>query len=832
LNERGNRKGIGFEFLERFEDAAPWKRGAIVLLVLAVLLCLVLPELVFQNKIFLAPDTKAPLSFASVGREALEAGTYPLWNPYLFCGMPSFGSLAYAPYVYPPSFVTHVLYAYLHFPEMFWLLAHYLLAGVGMYLLLRSLDVRGIVALFGGSLFMLLPNYMAIGANGHGSQAIAVSYMPLALLFARNILTGGRRPTMAAYLAIILGFQMLRGHVQISYYTYLLIGILYLFELVLGIRAGRWRRALTAGLYIAGACIAAVGIAAVLILPVREYAAMSIRGGGEAGGLDYGYATGWSLHPKEMLTFVLPWAYGFGKISYWGEMPFTDYPNYLGIVTVVFSIVALFLVENRWKWFFLIVAVFTTFVSFGKFLPMLYEPMFKYVPYFNKFRVPVMILIVQQLALVCLMGMGLEEYLRRYERGTLPDALGAKGMKWALIAGVLALVVTLAAGGAIRGALVRDIIAAQKMQRGWAEFAADTAASDLSVRVLFFVATMFVLVLASSKRVLAASIVLLVGLIGLVDVWTVDGPVVHPERTWKADEYRIIRGTGEREEFMQPDAEIAFLQSDRSYFRIFPAPAAPLGNWSYSTQPFSENKFMISRMFSLGGYHAAKLKSYQDIINLMFASFNVGIVPINILDMLNAKYLLSYFPLFDENSGFPLVWNSEGVLIYENPEVLPRVTLHDSYRVLPREEILETLLAPEFNPAEEVLLEREPGMVPESVEGSSVEIVDYELNRITLRAHVERPCILLLSEIEYPAWKASVDGEEVEILTADYCLRAISLYPGVHEIIFRFSSKMLNISLILSIAAFIITVTVPVVQWLFIGKRGYRIGSAHNNPDV
>jgi len=805
--------------MERLEEAAPWKRGVVVLLFLLLLICLLLPELVFQNKIFLVPDTRAPISFASVGREALENGTYPLWNPYLFCGMPSFHSLAYAPYVYPISFITHILYEYLHFPEMTWLLVHYLLAGAAMYLLLRSLGGRAVVSLLGGALFMLLPNYVAMGANGHGSQACAVAYMPLALLFARNLQLGLRRPAMAALLAMTLGLQMLRGHVQISYYTFLLVGLLFLFESVNLLRAGERGVLLRNAVFTAGAVAAALGIAAVLILPVREYAAYSIRGGG-GGGLDYGYATGWSLHPKEMLTFLFPWSYGFGKASYWGEMPFTDYPNYIGFATALFSIAALYLVKRRVKWFFIGTALIATLLSFGRFWPVLYDPMFRYFPFFDKFRVPVMILIVQQLALVSLMGMGLEAFLECYERGALPKALDSKSLRWMLVACAVPLVITLVAGGAIEGGVLRSALSTQRVQQEWAAFGARMAASDLPVRFLLLFLAVLVLFVGVSRRVAAGALAAAIGVLALIEIWTVDLPVVHPERTWRVEDYRIIQGSDRREEYMRSDAAIEFLKRDGSFFRIFPAPAAPPGRWNYSTPLFSENRYMISRVFSLGGYHAAKLKSYQEIIDLMFSSFNRGVVPVNILDMLNAKYMVSRFRLFGEDSSFPLVFEGGGFFIYRNPGALPRATLFEQYRVVERGRIPDLLLSRDFDPRREILLERDPGIAPGSTEGSSVEITGYRLNSIELEARIEEPCLLLLSEIDYPSWQAKVDGEPVEILRADYCLRAIPLHPGAKRIEFRFSSGILKMALVISIVTFVIVLAVPFVSGRAAGEKG------------
>lgn len=821
MNKKGSPQAAGIGSLERIDGAEAWKRGVMIVLVLVALISILLPELVFQNRIFLVPDTKAPLSFAAVGREALDKGTYPLWNPYLFCGMPSFGSLAYAPFVYPPSFVTHLLHKYFHTPEMTWLLVHYLFAAIGMYLLLRSFGVRALVSLLGGAVFMLLPNYIAIGANGHGSQACAIAYMPAALLLARNIMIGKRSFEMAAYLAIVLGFQMLRGHVQISYYTYLMIGLLFLYEVVHMLRSGERRSALLSTLYMAGSFAAAIGIAAVLIFPVREYAALSIRGGGESG-LDYGYATGWSLHPKEMLTFLFPWSYGYGKATYWGMMPFTDYPNYLGVLTIFFAGLSFFLVKNRWKWFFLATALLSTLLSFGRFFPLLYNPMFRFFPYFDKFRVPVMVLIVQQLALVVMMGLGLEEYLRRYSSGDLPAFLEAKRLKWVLILGAAVVIVTLVAGGAIRDGIVRGITSNGKLQGEAARLGAHEASGDLPLRILLYLAVPFVLLLASSRKMLTNTVVFLLAIVALIDLVLVDQPIIHPERTWARsdDAYRIIRGADARDDFMKPDPLIDYLKGDGSYFRIFPAPAARPGQWTYSTPPFSENRFMIHRIFSLGGYHAAKMKSYQQVIDVMISSFNRGVVPLNILNMLNAKYMLSYFPLFDESSSFPLVWNEGNAYIYQNPYVLDRVTLLDEFRVVPRGQMLQEILSRDFEPGRQLLLDEDPSFDPVSAEGSTAEIVEYGLNRIVIDASIEEPCFLLLSEIASPSWRAYVDGVEVDVLSADFCLRALPLQPGDHKVLFNYCSRVLNISLIISIAMFGAVVLAPVASRIILSKKG------------
>ncbi|MBD3180540.1 MAG: hypothetical protein GF417_13735, partial [Candidatus Latescibacteria bacterium] len=438
-----------FDLVSSFNSFSAWKKAVTVAAVLILIIIAIMPEITLQDRVFLTPDSKAPISFTEVGKKAMrEEGIYPLWNPYIFSGMPSYSSMMFTPMVYPPSWVIGVLHDYLFMPEMGWLLIHYLIAGLGVYFLSRSLKLSPAVSLLCGFLFVMLPNYLAMGANGHGSQACAVAFIPFGLLFSRELLRGKRVVMMSGLLALTLGIQMLRGHVQISYYTYMLIGLLFIFEGIWMLKRGERRELLARTSLLVAAFLLAVGIAMVLIGPLRNYARYSIRGGSSGGGLDYGYATGWSLHPKEVLTFMFPWAFGFGKVTYWGSMPFTDYPNYLGVVTVIFAVIAIFRVRSRTKWFLLTAALLSTLLSFGKHFPF-YDLMFNYFPYFNKFRVPVMVLIIQQLAVVLLMGVGVQRVLEARSGGQLTHPAAVKAIKIGVICCAALLIISLAGSGVI-----------------------------------------------------------------------------------------------------------------------------------------------------------------------------------------------------------------------------------------------------------------------------------------------------------------------------------------------------------------------------------------------
>ncbi len=803
-------EGQPADYISGLDNRAGWIRFLVAAVIILAALCAVMPQICFQDRIFLVPDSKAPISFAEVGKEALEKGTYPLWNPYIFSGMPSYSSMMYNPYVYPVSWITHLLHRYLFFPQMTWLLIHYFMAGIGMYLLMKSFKLSFMISIIGGVLFITLPNYLAMGANGHGSQACAVAYMPFALLLARKMFMGTNRLAMGGLLSVVLGIQMLRGHVQISYYTFLVIGLIYLFEAAGRIRAGEWKKLGLDSLFLALVLFFAVSIASILIFPLRHYAQYSIRGGGAGGGLDFGYATGWSLHPKETLTFILPWASGYGKATYWGSMPFTDYPNYLGVVTVVFATAAMFMVRKKVKWLLFSLVFLATLLAYGRHFP-LYGLLFRYFPYFNKFRVPVMVLIVQQIAAIPLMGMGIERVVSAYHDGSLPREKLGRILKWSLGGCALLTVLFLLSSGGIRsGVLNSSFIQKARL----ADLAAERFSRDLIRTAVLLTALAAVLFAGFLKNIRKGYIVLALGVVMFIDMYSVSQPVIHPEDTWNHEGYKIIQPSREKEEYGKPDESTRFLMNDDSVFRIFPAPAAKLGNWSHNVPPFSENKYMIAGVFSTGGYHAAKLQIYQELMDSMFAAFNVGKVPAGILNMLNVKYILSKAPLFRESEIFPLVWHRGSEWIYENTASLPRIFLVDKTRVMSEDDMLSYMRTSAFDPAGEVLVSAPLDIRDPSTEGASARIEEYGLNRLEISAQADHPCVLVISEIYYPDWKAEINGERREIIRADYCLRALKLEKGDHKITLEYDSSVIRSSLILSVSALVLSLLMGTAGWI------------------
>jgi len=816
-------------------------------------------ELIFDAKVFFAPDSMSAGSLVTAGRHLMSREGYPFWNPYLFAGMPSFGSLVFIPYVYPVNFVLGIFVRYLFFPEYSWLLFHTLLTGVGTYLLLRHHGVRAVAALAAGVLMMWMPNLVAIGANGHGSQACAVAYLPLALFFWDRLWRGQGLVSNAAALTMMLGLSMLRGHLQVSYYTYGLVGLHAFYFGILRVADGvrgrvpdssplpaRWRAragasalklAVTdvAGAWVVLAMVVGLSVlmSAVLFLPASDYARHSIRGASIAGGLDYSYATMWSLHPSEMITFLVPHAFGFGKELYLGHMPFTDYPNYLGVIVFAFALVAVVVVRGRWVRFLAVVWVISTLVSFGNFFPVLYGPLFKLLPYFNKFRVPVMILIVQQLATIVLFGIGLDAVL-----GSAREHL-RKGSTRVLIAATVVFAAAVLSHGYWTGsgfalAAARHVRVTQdpEQQRMVAQLAGDFLARDLVQLTLIGVLGALAVFAFARRKIAAWLLASIVLVLGAVDYYRVDRFILHPEKFLHHDGYRILHDRAETERFKMSDGMIEFLEKQPQPFRVLPVDGAQPESGAGAASPaisfdlqglFATNRFMVFDIGSVGGYHPAKLQRYEEFIRALKFSMESG--RLDLADMMNARYIVAGARLAERPDLAP-VWvgrdyNGDPRAIYENKGAFPRAWIAGAYRVEKPDEEVAVMADGEVDLRHTVLLEKKPSIEPVPGDSAAVSVVHLGGKASTFAVTLDRPGILVVSEVYYKDWKASVDGQPAEILRANHVLRAIALSAGKHTVDFRYDAALVREGATVSIAAFALTL----LAWVgasVLRRKGWR----------
>ena len=770
--------------------------------VFGLLIVLFFHDLVVGGKTFVSPDALAPAGFVRIGEQTLfHEHTYPLWNPFVFLGMPSFASGAYNPYLYPPDWPLGLLQKVIPvLPDMTWMLLYYFLAGLFTFLLAREWNASPEGALLAAVAFVFAPNLVAVGSHGHGSQLVDSAYLPLMLWLTARWLRAGNLADLG-WLALAGGFQMLRGHAQICFYTWLAIGLYLLVDLGAAVLRPRSSAAplparLVRVLAVGAAMGLAFGIAGVYNLPLRDYARWSIRGGGEGGGVGMDYATAWSMGPWELPTVVIPWAVGFGDQTYWGAMPFTNYPNaFMGVIATLLALVAV-LEGGRQRLYAALLALVAIVISFGSHSPV-YGFLYRHLPLFNKFRVPVMIILLFQLALALGAAWGWTRLLR--ERGGARHPLTTRALIGVAVALGVMLVAGVAGQEAWREGYVRSALAHREgFTREAALYAYPRYVGDLGRAALLGLAAVAIgwLTRAGRMAVAAGSIGMLV--LMLIELWPVSAALMQPV-IGERQTVSMETGRDDVVEFLEHVAPVGT-------FRIFPL------------DDMDSNRYAGFAIASIGGAHSAKTRLIQD-----YREHFPRPEP-NWLALLNVRYAVTRQPV-DSIPGLTRVYLGSGA-VFELPHWLPRATVVGAYRVVaPARAILDSVARPDHDPATVTLLEKDPGLALGSVAGAKATITRYGLNDVALDVETPGAGLLRLADLWYPDWKASVDGRPAEILKADYLLRAVAVPAGRHRVEFRFASPAMRRGVLVSILSLLATLALLAVG-LMRGRRAAGAGGA------
>ncbi|MBN1542351.1 YfhO family protein [candidate division KSB1 bacterium] len=784
-----------------------------------ILLLIFFYPVIWGGKTFTSPDQMTANASIPFAEDALERGIYPQWTPYIFSGMPSYASLLRKPRInLIDSSIQWVLQQFdLIFPNphFMFLFLNYLLLALAMYALLRNYKLGPPAAIFAGLTVIFLPQFIAFTAYGHNSKFISVALIPLILLFAHNLINK-RNALYFALTTLTIALQLMRSHVQVIYYTFLLLGIFWLFELIASRKdSGEIRAVIGGGALVAAAVGISFLLTAVLYLPVLEYQHYSIRGG-EGRGLSFDYASSWSFHPLEIVTFLFPSFMGFGGETYWGKMPFTDYPLYFGVVVLLLAGMAFVLRRNRTTWFFGVMALFSLVVSFGKHAPLLYTPMFKFFPFFNKFRVPSMIHILLDIAMIALAAIGLQALIDHVEKIRPQRKIDPTKKKLATYFGIFLGFVGLMALFLLFGkSSYLSLVTSSRANLTVAHrLSAYEAALGDAFKALLLVSAAVALLLAFlrsrlNKWVLTLALTALV----LIDFFPIDLKISRRQ------------ASRENETYFAPTPAVELIKQDPEIFRVFPVLDRENSNW-----------YMYHFIQSTGGYSAAKVRIYQDFLEEtgFSAQFNAFLakywryglrdnkpqwtpLPLEqipqqrlkfdyaMLDMLNVKYLIvNHLPLND--GRYRQVAEFGNQRVYENTSRLPRVFFVDRIEQLQgQQQIFQRMKRGDFNPHTTAILEKQPPFSISTADSNRATITHYDIQQIRIQASVKAPTLMVLSEIYYPAgWHAMVNGQSAEIYKTNYLLRSLFLQPGEHEIVFYYRSAAFALGKWISIVTLVL----------------------------
>jgi len=819
---------------ERFQHLA-------ALAILFLSLVVFFSPLIFGGKTYFDVDTEASRAFETFLADAQKEGIFPLWNPYIFCGMPSYGSLTIggdrlfditAQILTKTS--TVFSYIILNPPEG-WVLFFYFVFAAGLYLITYHKVQRkfpAFIAAFAGTYSMYIIIWVM---SGHNTKIAVMAFFPFIFYVIERLRERFSWPLTLA-LVLLLHFSYMPSHVQMIFYIYLAVGVYLLFFLIKGLLQKKseaapaggstlWKGALRAGVILALASALAFAMDADKYLSVLEYSSYSTRGSNPIvstnkgtdsktvqGGLDYDYATSWSFAPGEMMTWIVPSWYGFGQMKYkgfftrnqeetvdfyWGPQPFTHAPQYMGVVILLLALFGF--ARNRkdpFVQYLGIMFIFSMLIAFGRELPIVYDLMYRYFPMFNKFRVPSMILVLVQIFVPILAAYGIASFLR--DREELQGAELQKRKKSLLVyvgASVGALILlaltfeSLLPRQAIqnmfsyltRYGLPRDRIIEQVYRQIPPQAAKEITSllTTMATNDILFAAVFLVLAFGAVYYFLQRKIALtaFVGVLTLViatDLWRVAMKPMEPKD----------RSVNEQA-FATPDY-VKYLQRDSTRYRVLEF---------INGQPPYNNTLAYWRVQSAYGYQGAKMRWYQDMIDV------VDLRNPLLWGLMNVKYIISN--TVDSSAAVGLVYNGRDMKIYANQYMLPRAFFVNRYEVADGLSILNKISSQSFNPRDVLFLLEDPKVSVEPPHAAaSAEIVKYGIHDIEMKVTTAGNNMLFLSETYYPVgWKAFVDGKETPIYRANYLFRAVIVPPGIHKLEMKFEPKGFFVGKSLSLGA-------------------------------
>ncbi|WP_375578316.1 YfhO family protein [Marivirga tractuosa] len=717
-----------------------------------------------------------------------KTGEEALWTNSMFSGMPAYlinvqwsGELTY--YVYKavslwlPSPASHTFVAMLSF-----------------YILLLVFRVNPYLAIGGGIAYGLNTFFLISVEAGHIWKVAAISLMPAVL---GGIILAFKKQYLWAFIltSLAMAMEIRSNHLQITYYLLLIVLVFGLFQLISAIR----NKTLPDFFKAFGVLILAVllGVSTNIgkVWTAYEYGKYSIRGPAEltsntesSGGLDRDYAFAWSNGIWESFTFLIPNFYGgasqeevsmssdlaeglkqrgvgSGQVrsivknvpTYWGDQPFTSGPYYMGAIVIFLFVLGIILVKGPEKWWIITASILGIVLSWGKNFEAFNYFMFDYFPGYNKFRSVSMTVAIPFLTMPLLGFLGVKKLIESDWKDCKKKLLNAIS----ITAGLCLLMVIASFMMRFRGA-----VDAQLADQGWpikliSEHRASMFRTD-AFRSFFFIilggGILYFWKADKLKQNLAIG--LFIGVL-LIDFIPVGKRYLNDENFQKNVKSNF---------FQKTDAHQRILQDD-GHYRVL-----NLNN------PFNEAKTSYYHS-SIGGYHGAKMRRYQDLINLhiqqemnalieKLRSGSTDLSEFGVLNMLNTKYIKfgnQAGQVIQNNNSFGNAWFVENIQPVKNPD-----------------EEIETL--GQINPNETAVINQTRFDIPQvDLSEGNINLKSYAPNELVYQSDNTQTGLALFSEIYYPkGWKAYIDGKEAEILQANYVLRALEIPPGQHEIRFEF----------------------------------------------
>ena len=797
-----------------------WLPDVLVVILFAVLSYAYFYPAVSEDRILYRHDASAGRGAGQEQTEYLEkTGERTRWTNSLFGGMPTY---QLAPSYDSQDTLIGISWLYrLGLPEFVWYVFVYLL---GFYILLRAFDFRQHLAALGSIIWAFSSYFFIIIAAGHIWKVYALAYLPpmiagIVLAYRGKYLWG------LVVTALFAALEIYANHVQMTYYYLFIILFMVIAYLVDAIRNKKLAHFWKATAVCAAGALIGICLNLSNLYHTWQYSKESMRGKSElvkantenqtSSGLDRDYITQWSYGIDETWTLLIPNAKGgahqiklgedadamakvdpqFQQIvaqwyQYWGEQPFTAGPVYVGAFVMMLFILGCFIVKGPMKWALLAATILSILLSWGKHFMPLTNFFIDFVPMYAKFRTVSSILVIAEFTIPLLAIMALKRLVDE------PELIKTRRTSIYLIVSFV-LTAGLAWIFRLMPTAFFDFIStadtAQLSQYVPQEYLAPILDSISKARIEVFksdcmrsawiiVIGTVLLFLYKAKKLKAPYMVGAILVLCLVDMWQINKRYLYDEM--------FVDKTVREQPIKMSAAEEQILKDKSLDYRVL--------NLASNTFNENETSFYLK---SIGGYHAAKLRRYQEMIDAYISKEMSGvfsgltsaqgdITKVNgdsiwpVLNMLNAKYFI--LPL-QSGQTVPV----QNPYTYGNAWFVDKVNYVDNANQ-------EIDMVGKLNLRHEAVADKKfAEQLGESVKQDSTSIVtitSYEPNKLVYDVHSDKGGVVVFSEIYYPGWTATVDGEEVELGRVNYILRALNVKPGNHKVELSFFPKSVDIT--------------------------------------
>ena len=768
-----------------------------------------------QGKILYQHDASAGVGAAQEMTEYQNrTGETTRWTNSIFGGMPTYQM---SPSYQSTDGLSQVMNAYhLWLPDNVWFLFAYLL---GFYILLRAFDFRQSLAALGSVMWAFSSYFLIIIAAGHLWKVMALAYLP-PMIAGVVLAYRGRYLSGFIVTALFTAFEIKANHVQMTYYYLFIILFMVIGYLVKSIREKQLAIFLKATGVLAAAALIGIAINLSSLYHTWQYQKESMRGKSElvkkdaanqtSSGLDRDYITQWSYGIDETLTLLVPDAKGGASVplsknatamakadpqiqsmipqlydafpQYFGTQPGTSGPVYVGAFVLFLFILGLFIVKGPMKWALLAATVLSILLAWGHNFMGFTNFFLDYIPMYAKFRTVASILVIAEFTIPLLAALALKKIVDE------PDVL-SKQMKFAYIS--LALTAGVAALIALFPDMMGPFVSEQERQmigsiQGMDGGTARTILANISDmraamvssdawRSVIIILIGFALLFAYKLKKLRADYMIAALLVlCLVDMWQVDKRYLNDE---------MFVPKSERDMPQQPTATDTEINKDKSLdYRVL----------NFASNTFNENETSYFHK-SIGGYHPAKLRRYQEMVDAYIVpemqkamqaiaakGGNMqqvdGVKLFPVLNMLNTKYFI--FPL-QGGATIPL----KNIYAQGNGWFVDKIDYvadaNAEYAEVGKIDVRHEAVA-------DKQFEAVLGQAKANDSTATVKLDKYEPNNLQYTVNSKNGGIVVFSEIYYPGWKATVDGQSVELGRVNYILRAVNVKPGKHIVVLDF----------------------------------------------